>query len=403
MPQKPPRAAAPRDRKKRAPARARAADPIPVEDPTPPPGPGHLAPRPGESADNHRAFLLWAMQEPSRRSMRATSRALGVGDRTIRRWCADYGWEERARVEASDRLAWAEYLGRYAETYGVRGLAMVQDNMDFPGPMTPLAVVRARLGPAADARAYPEDSAARRVLEDAAETSRRVMGDQLHDPGPDDGPPEPEERELDALDAGEDEEDPDLPPSPLAGKARGGAGGGPAAREGGSQDRGDAPGDAPRGRTSAEEKREQAADPAARRTRVDEHRTLVRATLGVYSQELQAHAQAVAEARRRGQKIPTLPAHLRVRPADLGILIELEQALSDAPKIEGSAGPLESVRVRIAREEGADVLEALDQDHRELGAILEALRQKRAQDAAHLRQEMERRAQVVELRREEAG
>ena len=122
MPQQPPQPKPTRDRKKRSPTPRAQTAPLPVEDPTPPPGPGHLAPRRGESAEHHRAFLLWAMQEPSRRSYRATSRALDLGDITIRRYASRFKWKERVKVEASDRLAWKEYLGRYPDTYGIQGV-----------------------------------------------------------------------------------------------------------------------------------------------------------------------------------------------------------------------------------------------------------------------------------------
>lgn len=397
MPQKPPKPV-PLPRRRKPTSKTQTA-PIPVEDPTPPPGPGHLPPVGRETAHEHRGFLLWAMMAPGRRSMRAVSRAIGVGDITIRRWAKKHRWDERVKLQASDRLAWQEYLGRYAHLFGTEGISVIQDQMDLPGPMTPLAVIRAHLGPDADARAYHPDSVARRVLEGAAEMSREVMGDPLHEPAPTDGHEMPEEAPLldqDELEEEEEEDeelDPALSPNPLAGNPRTGKGGGggdprppatPTHPPKGSTPSSPPPG-APPGASPPEGEgrgKVDLGDPATRKNRVDDYRKLIGGTLGVYARDL-------------------TQGKVKVTPRDAVLLIELEQALAEAPKESQGRGPVESVRVRIAREQGEDVLDALTLDHEEMGVVLGALRQKRTQDVAHLREEMSRAAKVIQLHAEE--
>lgn len=355
-------------------------EPLPVEDPTPPPGPGHLAPEPRETANEHRGFLLWAMMMPERRSYRAISRAIDVGDVTVRRWASKNRWLERVQVANADRLAWQEYLGRYAETYRLQGIALIQGSMDFPGPMTPLAVLRARLGADADAQAYAPESVARKVLEAAQEMSRQVMGDRIHDPAPEDGAELPEEVAVGGEPEASVEADPNPDPPPRRSLAH-------------TKSKfpvvkpiklPDPPTPKPdpkpdpqkeareREARQREEEREHAADPVQRKNRVDDYRKLVAASLGVYARDL-------------------TQGKVKVTPKDAIVLIGLEQSLADAPQDGGAKGPQESVRVRSAREAGEDVLEAIAQDMEEQRVILDALRQKRDQDVAHLREELERK------------
>lgn len=373
MPQKPPTSKT----KKRQPTPKYKLTPLPVDDPTPPPGPGHLPPIPLETAAEHRGFLFWAMQDPSRRSMRAVSRALDVGDITIRRWRAKRRWDERMKVEASDRLAWAEYLGRYVDAYGIDGMGVIQPLMDVQGPLSPLAIIRARMGPASDAKAYPAESASRRALEAAADMSRQVLGDALHDPDPDKAPDEDEQVQVVDLEEDDDDEIQDEPAPTSKTQGKKVAGGSPNSKTGkgekGREKASSAPSDDRQDDPDPGlgEEGPSRADPGPKRARVDDYRQIIRGTLGVYARDLM------------GGKV-------KVSPRDAVLLIELEQALAEAPKDAQGRGPVESVRVRIAREQGDDLLDALGQDLSEQGVILSALRQKRAQELADLSHQMAR-------------
>jgi hypothetical protein len=208
------------------------------------------------------------------------------------------------------------------------------------------------------------------------------MGDPVYDPDPEASPEPPDEVEVQE---GQDSEDPDddetSEPTPNRRQARGsvraGYGSNPemgnGGRRGGSAP--PAPADDPKravGDPKPETVREEAADPAKRRARVEDYKQLIRGTLGVYAKDL-------------------VGGKVKVTPRDAVLLIELEQALAEAPKVEGGRGPVESVRVRTARENGDDLLDALGQDLAEQAVILSALRQKRAQEVAHLSQELGRR------------
>lgn len=78
---------------------------------------------------------------------------------------------------------------------------------------------------------------------------------------------------------------------------------------------------------------------------------------------------------------------------DLLPLIEAYQGMIGFDGIEESAGPRESVRVRLARDAGEDVLEALREDIAELDLITGLIAQKRDQDEEHeIRAKMDRLA-----------
>lgn len=325
---------------------------------TPAPGGGYFPRLDGETVQAHRAFLLWVMQEESKRSYRLAARAAEVSDMAIRRWVARYTWAARLEGKTrTDGLAWREWLATYAES-GVHGIAIVQANMAIEGPLTPLAYLKERVGARAiDPRSYPKGSAARAVLEAAAEASRQAMGGTL------DGDEEGVEPGLGLDGLGED------------GQPR--------------RNRADANG-------QPSSPRDDDLDPVSRRKRVKDFRRLIRASLAVYTRDVRHTLNP--EMMPNGNQV-------RIAPRDVPILIELEQALSEVPDIPGDAsGPIESVRVRIARERGEDVLQALVQDHEEQGVILHALTQKRKQDGEHLRKELARsqsQAEVVPI--DEAG
>lgn len=355
---------------------------------TPTPGRGHFPRLPEESEAEHRGFLLWAMQTPGIRSYRLTAKAAGVTDTSVRRWAERRSWSSRVEgLTRSDGLAWRAWLRDYADSAALSGISIVQANMKLEGPLTPLAYLRQHLSLPTDPTAYPKESTARAVLEAAADTSRRVMGDRLPGDEEDDEPL-----------------DPALGGDPLAGGDTGGGEGatnpvGGKPGEGGGRGQSASPPTpamAPQGSHTPATARDEATDPTARRGRVREFRTLIQSTLGIYAQDVKHTLNP--------KQFPN-GKEVRVTPKDVPVLIELAQALEEIPESAAtSQGPMESVRVRIAREKGEDVLEALGRDHEEMGVILEALNQKKAQEAEHLRQELARSqgAEVVPLR-EEAG
>lgn len=48
-----------------------------------------------ETRKAHMAFLLWAVQDPERRSIRLAARALGKSESLFRRWSHRWGWKDR--------------------------------------------------------------------------------------------------------------------------------------------------------------------------------------------------------------------------------------------------------------------------------------------------------------------
>lgn len=91
----------------------------------------HLTQRPGESLAAHRAFLLWMMQAPSKRSSRATARAMDYSDARVRQWRQLYGWEERSQAmgAGSDTLAARAYAMQYHRLSASKEVALVAKYM----------------------------------------------------------------------------------------------------------------------------------------------------------------------------------------------------------------------------------------------------------------------------------
>jgi hypothetical protein len=360
------------------PGRDRAATPQ-VEEVTPPPGPGHFPRLQGESEAEHRGFLLWAMQTPGARSYRLTAKAAKVTDTSVRRWAERRSWSSRVEgLTRSDGLAWRAWLAHYADSTGIAGISIVQPNMVIEGPLTPLAYLRQRLGDRADPSSYEKESTARSILDAAADASMAAMGD------------DPEEGE-----------DPGLGPNPLGGSGGAGEGANPLGGKDveGAQRPHPAPatpaGSGATPPATPATHRDEAMDPGGRKKRVSEFRALVGATLNIYGQDVKHTLDP--------QKFPKGQT-IRVTPKDVPLLIELAHTLAEVPESTAAVGPMESVRVRIARERGEDVLEALGHDHEEMGVVLSSLATKKAQEAEHLRQELARArgAEVIPLR-EEAG
>lgn len=88
--------------------------------------------RPREREQPHRALLLWAMQHPDRRSLRAVARALGRGASTVHNWQHTNDWTARAAVPGSENAAVAEYRRLYLADYGPVELPKVAGRMVVP-------------------------------------------------------------------------------------------------------------------------------------------------------------------------------------------------------------------------------------------------------------------------------
>lgn len=83
--------------------------------------------RDNEDERQHRAFLLWAMQVPARRSKRRVGTALGVTEKSIRNWHEVHGWEARVRNVEAPRLASDAYALHYHPKVGGKELRVIED------------------------------------------------------------------------------------------------------------------------------------------------------------------------------------------------------------------------------------------------------------------------------------
>lgn len=90
-----------------------------------------LTQRDGESQAAHRAFLLWLMQEPAKRSARAAARAIDYSDAMIRQWKTKFEWQQRAEATGagSDTLAARAYSTLYHRVAASKEIALVQKYM----------------------------------------------------------------------------------------------------------------------------------------------------------------------------------------------------------------------------------------------------------------------------------
>lgn len=90
-----------------------------------------LARHPKEPSQAHRCFMLWAMQDEERRSLRRATNAVGRTEGSGRNWRMRYKWDERISLEGASTQARAVQL--YRETYypaqQMREIAMVEPNM----------------------------------------------------------------------------------------------------------------------------------------------------------------------------------------------------------------------------------------------------------------------------------
>ena len=88
---------------------------------------------PEERHMTHRAMLLWAMQATSLRSYRATARAMGRSDGTIRGWCEKGSWKARlASHKDGDQVALDLYRREYMADFGPVEIPHVAANVIRP-------------------------------------------------------------------------------------------------------------------------------------------------------------------------------------------------------------------------------------------------------------------------------
>jgi hypothetical protein len=94
-----------------------------------PRGPLTLDRWPGEQVIHHRALLLWAMQHPSKRNQRAVARAISKSEGSIRQWCSQQRWHDRASAPRADADAVLLYRQLYLADHGATELPEVAPNV----------------------------------------------------------------------------------------------------------------------------------------------------------------------------------------------------------------------------------------------------------------------------------
>lgn len=91
-----------------------------------------------ESEVQHRAMLLWAMQDIGRRSYRAVGGVLSRADTTISNWAAMFAWSDRSGKygEASQARACRDYRETYYPKKAMLEVAAVERLMSVPFLLT---------------------------------------------------------------------------------------------------------------------------------------------------------------------------------------------------------------------------------------------------------------------------
>jgi hypothetical protein len=89
-----------------------------------------------EPAALHRAFLLFAMQDPDLRSLRAAAKGVEKSEGALRNWRTRWRWDERMQAEANGAAAQARALQLYRDHYAYhhrgRDVASVAHRMSAP-------------------------------------------------------------------------------------------------------------------------------------------------------------------------------------------------------------------------------------------------------------------------------
>lgn len=82
-----------------------------------------------EDARHHRAFLLYAMQDPEKRSLRATARAVRASDNSVRKWRSRQKWEERLGDPEHCRHACDLYASTYHTKLGGGEVGIITERL----------------------------------------------------------------------------------------------------------------------------------------------------------------------------------------------------------------------------------------------------------------------------------
>ncbi|NRA04345.1 MAG: hypothetical protein HRU00_17290 [Myxococcales bacterium] len=106
---------------------------------------------PGERAHEHRALLLWAMQDEGKRSYRVAAAAVHRSDSTIRSWKKRNDWISRVEElgGTAQAIAMRVYRTKYLGRWGQREVAAVEANMSVPFLPNEVAPKPGRQGQAA--------------------------------------------------------------------------------------------------------------------------------------------------------------------------------------------------------------------------------------------------------------
>lgn len=83
----------------------------------------------GQDERHHRAFLLYAMQHPDQRSLRAVARAIRASDNSIRKWRGKEKWEELLGDPETCRYACDLYAELYHSKLGGADVSIIRDRL----------------------------------------------------------------------------------------------------------------------------------------------------------------------------------------------------------------------------------------------------------------------------------
>lgn len=120
--------------------------------------------RRGEKREMHRALLLYAMQDPDRRSLRLVARALARNDATVRYWQRSRDWTERINAIAATAqpVALRMYRELYVGSASRLEIEVVRPNISIPliaeDPHAPLPPPESMQEGRYDARLAPGDT-----------------------------------------------------------------------------------------------------------------------------------------------------------------------------------------------------------------------------------------------------
>lgn len=121
-----------------------------------------------EKEVHHRALLLYAMQDPERRSCRAAGLAVGKSEGSARNWREIYGWEQRIARHGQSAQAKACQLYRelYLTSFGMTEVEGVSHKMRVP------FLVSTPMPDNPEAALHAANAAVRKAIEQAPQSVR---------------------------------------------------------------------------------------------------------------------------------------------------------------------------------------------------------------------------------------